>query len=192
ESQALDENLGYFELGDLGDKDAAAAEKQRGERLRADRKAGAEGTTFWGINGAAKKEAGPPAQPRQRFVETAYWNPAVVTNAQGKARVTFRAPMALSEYRFSARGVTGSDTLVGQTTADLAVRKDFFVDLKVPAALTQGDRPRFVAQVHHAGVTGRVALRLSAYAGGRETVDPRTIDIKADGMDEVLFEAFEV
>ncbi len=64
--------------------------------------------------------------------------------------------MALSEYRFSARGVTGADTLVGQATADLTVRKDFFVDLKVPAALTQGDKPRFSAEVHHVGVKGNV------------------------------------
>ena len=41
--------------------------------------------------------------------------------------------MALSRLPFTARGVTGADTLVGQTTADLTVRKDFFVDLKAPA-----------------------------------------------------------
>jgi uncharacterized protein YfaS (alpha-2-macroglobulin family) len=56
-----------------------------------------------------------------------------VTGADGKARVSFRAPSALSEYRFTARGVTGAETLVGQTTAELAVRKDFFVDLKLPS-----------------------------------------------------------
>ena len=84
------------------------------------------------------------APPRERFVETAYWNPSVVTGADGKAKVTFKAPTALSAYQFTARGVTGSDTLVGQTTAAITVRKDFFVDLKVPSALTQGDRPRFM------------------------------------------------
>ena len=106
--------------------------------------------------------------------------------------MTFRAPMALSEYRFTARGVTGADTLVGQTTAELTVRKDFFVDLKAPATLTQGDRPRFIGQVHHVGVTGAVDLKLTVYAGGRESVFPRTINVKADGVDEVLFEPFEV
>ena len=55
-------------------------------------------------------------QSRERFVETAYWNPSVVTGKDGKARVTFKAPSALSEYRITARGVTGADTLVGQTT----------------------------------------------------------------------------
>src|SRR5262245_54910517 len=71
-------------------------------------------------------------QPRERFVESAYWNPSVVTNRDGKARVTFRAPPALSEYRITARGVTGGDTLAGQMSAALRVKKDFFVDLKVP------------------------------------------------------------
>jgi uncharacterized protein YfaS (alpha-2-macroglobulin family)/TolA-binding protein len=139
-----------------------------------------------------KKKAGLEAQPREQFVETAYWNPSVVTDKQGKARVTFKAPMALSEYRFTARGVTGAETLAGQTTADLAVRKDFFVDLKVPASLTQGDKPRFSAQVHHKGVNGQADVRLTIYAGGREQVDPKTIALKGDGVAEVAFDLFEV
>ena len=53
--------------------------------------------------------------PREQFAETAYWNPSVVTDKDGKATVKFKAPMGLSEYRFSAKGVTGSDTLVGQS-----------------------------------------------------------------------------
>ena len=32
------------------------------------------------------------AAPRERFVETAYWNPSVVTGKDGKARVTFTRP----------------------------------------------------------------------------------------------------
>jgi uncharacterized protein YfaS (alpha-2-macroglobulin family)/TolA-binding protein len=132
------------------------------------------------------------AAPRERFVETAYWNPSVVTGKDGKATVKFRAPAALSEYRFTARGVSGRDTLVGQATADLAVRKEFFVDLKVPSALTQGDKPRFSAEVHHKGVVGPLVLRLTTYAGGREVVMPRRVEVKADGVEEVLFDPIDV
>ena len=132
------------------------------------------------------------AAPRERFVETAYWNPSIVTDKDGKARVTFKAPTALSDYRFSARGVTGSDTLVGQTTAELVVRKDFFVDLKMPPALTQGDKPRFIGQIHHVGVKGTVEVKLSAYAGENEQVYPRTLEITTDGIDEIVFDPFEV
>jgi hypothetical protein len=100
--------------------------------------------------------------------------------------------MALSRYRFSARGVSASDTLVGQTTAELAVRKEFFVDLKAPATLTQGDKPRFLARLHHVGAVGTINLKLGVYAGGKDEVFPKTIEVKADGVDEVLFEPFEV
>lgn len=131
-------------------------------------------------------------QPREQFVETAYWNPAVVTGADGKARVTFPAPSALSEYELKARGVTGSDTLVGQQTAGLSVRKPFFVELRAPAIVTQGDAPRFLGRLHHVGVAGTAEVSLSIYAGGRESVDPRRVELKGDGVEEILFEPFEV
>ncbi len=149
-----------------------------------------------GYRGQRRKGGAPdaakPESPRERFVETAYWNPSVVTDKSGKTTLKFRAPGALSEYRFTARGVTGSDTLVGQTTADLSVRKDFFVDLKVPSTLTQGDKPRLSAEVHHKGIVGSLALRLKIYAGGRETLIPKTLEIKADGVETVLFDPFDV
>ncbi len=132
------------------------------------------------------------ASPRDRFVETAYWNPSVVTGKDGKATIKFRAPGALSEYKFTARGVSKSDTLVGQANADLAVRKDFFVDLKVPSAVTQGDKPRFAAEVHHKGVVGALKLRLTLYAGGREVVVPLNREVKADGVESVSFDPFDV
>ena len=137
--------------------------------------------------------SGDDPSPRDRFVETAYWNPSVVTGKDGKATIKFRSPGALSEYKFTARGVSKSDTLVGQANADLAVRKEFFVDLKVPSSLTQGDKPRFAAEVHHKGVAaGSLKLRLSLYAGGREVVVPLNREVKVDGMDSFSFEPFEV
>ncbi len=72
------------------------------------------------------------------------------------------------------------------------MRKDFFVDLKVPSALTQGDKPRFSAEVHHRGVVGTLELRLTTYAGGREVVEPKRIEVKADGIEQVLFDPFDV
>ena len=103
----------------------------------------------------------PRAVRRDGLLEPASSSPARTARPASR----FKAPTALSEYRITARGVTGADTLVGQTTASLTVRKNFFVDLKVPGSLTQGDKPRFIAQVHHAGVAGKLALRLAIYAG---------------------------
>src|SRR5262249_27248017 len=166
-------------LGEQEAKDAGAKNANDVSRLSRKRRAFFEGKAA-------------DVQPRERFVETAYWNPSVVTGKDGKARVSFKAPAALSEYRITARGITGADTLAGQTTTALTVRKDFFVDLKVPSALTQGDQPRFLAQVHHRGVQGQLALQLAIYAGGRDDVLRKTLELKGEGVEEVLFEPFEV
>ena len=61
-----------------------------------------------------------------------------------------------------------------------------------PGTLTQGDKPRFSAEVHHVGIKGAVEVRLAIYSGEREQVYPRTLDLKADGVEEILFEPFEV
>jgi hypothetical protein len=137
-------------------------------------------------------EGGEGVPSREQFVETAYWNPSVVTNSEGQAVVKFRAPTALSRYEFSARGVTGADTLAGQTTAELHVKRDFFVDLKVPRSLMQGDKPRLSATVHHTGVMGKAVVRLRVDSGASEQTFPKTLELKGDGVDEVSFEPFEV
>src|SRR4029079_10130530 len=121
-----------------------------------------------------------------------HWTPSVVTGKDGKAHVSFKAPTSLSEYQIMARGATGADTLVGQTTSSITVRKNFFVDLKAHASLTQGDKPRFITQVHHLGVQGNVALKLAIYAGGRDEVYPRSVECKVVVVAEVMFEPFEV
>jgi tetratricopeptide (TPR) repeat protein len=168
-------------LGESADKDVLRdREEDLGVSVRARRS-----RQYWGRRVDM-------VESRERYVESAYWNPAVVTDKEGKARVTFKAPSALSEYRITARGVTGADTLAGQTTASLTVKKDFFVDLKAPSSLTEGDKPRFIAQIHHTGVRGTLALRLATYAGGRDDVFPRTQELKGDGVDEVVFEPYEV
>jgi len=190
-----------FDLMARGDKDGKAAASRPTSETRLARRSGLTDDIAYGGGAAAgadelgqmageKKAKGPDAPPRQSVAETAYWNPGVVTGKDGKARVTFPAPTALSQYRFTARGVTGSDTLAGQTTADLAVRKDFFVDLKAPASLTQGDKPRLTARLHHAGLKGKATLTLKGYPG--DLADARTVDVAADGVEEVAFDPFVV
>jgi hypothetical protein len=181
---------GMFE-GAIPEVDAPGALQAGARRSRVGR-GEAAGKAMAGAELSVRKAGQGPVQARQQFVETAYWNPAVVTGADGTARVMFTAPTALSEYRFTARGVTGADTLVGQTTANLSIQRDFFVELKLPAGLTQGDRPRFTARLHHLGVRGRAEVRLAVYAGGAERVMPRTVDLQGDGVEELLFDPWEI
>ena len=46
--------------------------------------------------------------------------------------------------------------------------------------------------MHHTDVVGNLTLRLNIYAGGRDEVFPRTIDLKQDGVDEMIFDPFEI
>src|SRR6185503_15614437 len=45
---------------------------------------------------------GAPGTFRSRFMSTAYWNPAIETDAEGRAKVTFAAPDNLTAYRLMA------------------------------------------------------------------------------------------
>jgi TolA-binding protein len=148
-----------------------------------------------GAEGAAKPEAkafAATAPARESFVETAYWNPSVITDMNGRARVTFRAPSALAEYRLAALGVTGSDTMVGQSTAGLSVRQPFHIELRSPSVLNEGDQPRLPARLHHPGIGGRAHVALTVEADGRKEVFPKVVDLSAGGVTEVLLDAFRV
>jgi len=95
------------------------------------------------------QEAAVPAEPdqqagaqaprlRQYFPETLYWAPEVVTNEQGF--VSLDVPMAdsITTWRLTALA-SSQDGRLGFTTRGVRVFQDFFVDIDLPVALTQGD-----------------------------------------------------
>jgi uncharacterized protein YfaS (alpha-2-macroglobulin family) len=98
----------------------------------------------------AKKDAAPAESatssggvdegPRIRsyFPETLYVNPVVITDKQGRA--TLRIPLAdsITTWRMTMLASTKKGAL-GSNTAGLRVFQDFFIDLDMPVALTQGD-----------------------------------------------------
>ena len=64
--------------------------------------------------------------------ETGYWNPAVVTDKDGKASVTFRLPERSTAWRLRAAGIDAG-SLAGEADADFVAKKDFFGEMKLPA-----------------------------------------------------------
>ncbi|CEK16141.1 large extracellular alpha-helical protein [Chthonomonas calidirosea] len=98
--------------------------------------------TMRAANASMAKPVGASApEPRIRsyFPETLYWNPNLITDAQGEA--TLRLPMAdsITTWRMSllANSLQGA---LGSATKQVRVFQPFFVDLNLPVALTQGDR----------------------------------------------------
>lgn len=123
------------------------------------------------------------------FGDTLFWTPAAVTGADGKALITFTLPERSTRWRLTARG-TSKDTLVGDARATIRSRAAFFVELRAPASLTQGDHPRLGARVHNLTGrqgTGRLVLQVKSPEGERSFT--RDVVFGDAPVVEVLFDA---
>ena len=147
---------------------------------------GGAGGRFGGRGGNKRLSAG---EPLGSPAETAFWAPAVVTDADGRARVRFEVPAISTRWRLTARGV-GDGTLLGEQRVEVISRADFFVELRTPAALVEGDRPRFLARVHNlTGLEGSASLKLRIGEGDAMVVMPAQVELAASSVAEVVFPA---
>lgn len=85
---------------------------------------------------------------RKIFKDTAFWQPNVVTGADGKANVKVQLPDNLTTWRATARAIT-TDTRVGTTTQKIVSRKDVIIRLASPRFLTEGDTVLLSGIVHN-------------------------------------------
>ena len=83
--------------------------------------------------------------------ETGYWNPAVTTGADGTATITLTVPERSTAWKFLAKGLS-TETLAGEATDDLTVKKDLFGEIKLPLAFTDGDTAEIPVTVHNDAV----------------------------------------
>lgn len=99
---------------------------------------------------------------RSDFEDTALWLPAVVTDAQGRAEVTFNLPDNLTTWQVQARGLT-QDTLVGEAASQLVASKPLLIRPSTPRFLVVGDHVRLAAMVNNnTGAAQQVQVNLQA------------------------------
>jgi uncharacterized protein YfaS (alpha-2-macroglobulin family) len=129
----------------------------------------------------------PLAEPtvRRLFKDTAFWQPDVVTNRDGRATVTFKLPDNLTTWRATARGVT-ADTRVGSTVEKVVARKDVIMRLEMPRFLTEGDTSVISGVVHNFLKTKKTT-RINIEVAGAELIGARTetVTIPAGGQHRV-------
>jgi len=90
-------------------------------------------------NDSDKQSAGAEApRLRQYFPETLYWNPEVLTDEGGFVSLDIPMADSITTWRLTALA-SSQDGRLGFTTRGVRVFQDFFVDIDLPAALTQGD-----------------------------------------------------
>lgn len=85
---------------------------------------------------------------RQDFRSTAYWQPAIVTDATGKARIKVKFPDSLTTWRATARTIS-RNTDVGNITHETKTNKDVMVRLQAPRFFTERDLVVISANVHN-------------------------------------------
>jgi uncharacterized protein YfaS (alpha-2-macroglobulin family) len=117
-----------------------------------------------GDKGGGGGEGGP--ELRREFPDTAYWNPALVTDENGNASVTVKLPDSLTTWRMIARAVT-ADTLVGDAANELLVTRPLLVRPALPRFLTVGDQVTLQSVIQNntdAAIAAKVTLALDGPA----------------------------
>jgi len=133
------------------------------------------------------KNESPLAEPtiRREFKDTAFWQPEVITGADGKATVKVKLPDNLTTWRATARAIT-ADTHVGSSIQKVIARKDVIMRLEMPRFLTQGDNVTISGVVHNFLKTNK-ATRISLEVSGANLLSAptETVNIPSNGEHRV-------
>jgi len=117
------------------------------------RRGGSPSDAYLGLEGLGYLDSGldlddEEAMMRWANAGLAFWTPAIITDADGKATLEFTLPPRSTEWRLTAIGTT-AETLVGQADAALVARDTFFAQIQTPLSLTEGDQPEFRVRVQN-------------------------------------------
>jgi hypothetical protein len=104
------------------------------------------------VQGNAQQQEAPLL--RQFFPETMYWNPSAVTDTDGRWQTDLDLAHTITTWRLTALA-HAQDGRFGSATAPIRVFQDFFVDIDLPLALTQGDEVSMPVAVYNYLETGQ-------------------------------------
>ncbi|WP_272896777.1 alpha-2-macroglobulin family protein [Aeromonas cavernicola] len=79
-------------------------------------------------------------RPRREEIDTAAWQPELLTDASGKARFSFKMPDSLTRWRITARAISESG-LVGQKQQFIRSEQPLYLKWSGPTRFRAGDKP---------------------------------------------------
>ncbi|NWG34425.1 MAG: Ig-like domain-containing protein [Chloroflexi bacterium] len=101
---------------------------------------------------------------REDFPDTAYWNPSLITNAEGRSQVTMTLPDSLTTWQVDVRGVT-MDTKVGQAETRIVSTKPLLIRPVTPRFLVSGDHVLMAAVVNN-NTDNRLSVSVNIQSDG--------------------------
>jgi hypothetical protein len=116
-----------------------------------------------GRQGVAFAAVKPPTRTRE--VDTAYWNPAVTTDADGRAQVTFSLPSNQTLWSVTAVAADASGRF-GEGTAEFAARGGTALVASMPLFLREGDRAQGSIRIARSEKGGAAKLDLDVALEG--------------------------
>jgi len=107
---------------------------------------------------------------REDFPDTAYWNPSLITNSEGRGQVTMTLPDSLTTWNIDVRGLT-MDTKVGQAKTELVSTKPLLIRPVTPRFLVSGDHVLMAAIVNN-NTPNSVQVAINLQSDGFVLDDP--------------------
>lgn len=120
---------------------------------------------------------------RKAFPDTAFWQAAIRTDANGQAVAKLSFPDSLTTWRTTVRAIA-QDTRGGWAVNRVLVRKNLMVRLAVPRFFRAGDQVTVSAIVHNYLETAKTA-RVSLDVSGLDILDGATRDVAVPVRAEV-------
>ena len=120
---------------------------------------------------------------REDFPDTAYWNPSLITNSDGRGQVTMTLPNSLTTWKVDVRGLT-VDTKVGQADTEIVSTKPLLVRPVTPRFLVNGDHSLMAAIVNN-NTSNKLTVNVNLQSEGFILDEPdkatQQVDVPANG-----------
>ncbi len=124
---------------------------------------------------------------RKDFITTPYWNPSIITDANGKAKITFKLPDNLTTFRLMAFAQT-TDAMFGKGQTDIMTNQPLTLTAALPRFARIGDK--FEAGVVVTNYTDKKAnIKITASSSGIKFLGNPTesLSLEAGKSQEVRF-----
>ncbi len=125
------------------------------------------------------------AEPRRSFVDTAYWNPHIKTDENGRASVSFKVPDNTTTFTGIVYGNT-KNALFGQTTQSFVSKKDIVIIPGVPNFFYQEDKPVLSTLIQN-GTNTKRTLQVTLSIKELSFKKTITVAIGSGDIEEVAF-----
>ncbi|MGA2253929.1 MAG: tetratricopeptide repeat protein, partial [Thermoguttaceae bacterium] len=116
-----------------------------------------------------------------------YWNPSITTGLDGRATISLTLPDDAENLTLAAQAIT-PQTLAGQVSQNLVLKKELSAVIHLPPAFTDGDEVELPVVVQNQVLDqGRLEVTLSVNVDGVQWNEKKTLDVKSRGRLETSF-----